>query len=276
MECVNCGKFGHTFRDCKGPVMSFGICAVKFVQEKPMYLMIRRRDSLAYVEFLRGKYKMDAADYIQLLINGMTLEERQRLLSMSFDKLWETLWNNQNTRQFRTECEIARRTFEALKNTGDYYGKLLSTYVSQASSQWNEPEWGFPKGRRALHETELGCALREFNEETGLSQKCVHILKDEASRVEEYTGTNGIPYKQVYFLGICSSENDAIHQPHNRVMNREVGAIGWFSYEDAVVKIRHTNTEKRAMLTALHTDITTTELGVKMRTALEWTYACRR
>jgi len=256
--------------------MSFGICAVKFVQEKPMYLMIRRRDSLAYVEFLRGKYKMDAADYIQLLINGMTLEERQRLLSMSFDKLWETLWNNQNTRQFRTECEIARRTFEALKNTGDYYGKLLSTYVSQAASQWNEPEWGFPKGRRALHETELGCALREFNEETGLSQKCVHILKDEASRVEEYMGTNGIPYKQVYFLGICSSENDAIHQPHNRVMNREVGAIGWFSYEEAVVKIRHTNTEKRAMLTALHTDITTTELGVKMRTALEWTYASKR
>jgi len=274
MECVNCGKLGHTFRDCKGPVMSFGICAIKFNGDTPMYLMIRRRDSLAYVEFLRGKYKMDASSYIQLLINGMTIEEQGRLLVTPFDKLWETLWNNQNTRQFRTECEIARRTFDTLKNTGDCFGKLLATYISQASSRWAEPEWGFPKGRRALHESELACALREFNEETGLPQKCVHILKDEQTRIEEYVGTNGIPYKQVYFLGICNSDNNAQHQPFNRVMNREVGAIGWFTFEQALENIRETNKEKRKLLTDLHTAITTSDLGQKLKTATEWTYAC--
>jgi 8-oxo-dGTP pyrophosphatase MutT (NUDIX family) len=252
--------------------MSFGVCAIKFKEDTPMYLMIRRRDSLAYVEFLRGKYKMDAASYIQLLINGMTLEERGRLLVTSFDKLWETLWNNQNTRQFRTECEIARRAFDTLKNTGDCFGKLLATYISQASTAWNEPEWGFPKGRRALHESELACALREFNEETGMSQKCVQILKDESTRIEEYMGTNGIPYKQVYFMGVCKSDNDATHQPYNRVMNREVGAIGWFTYEQALVNIRETNKEKRKLLSDLHTAITTTDLGQIMKTANEWTY----
>ena len=73
MQCVNCGILGHSFRDCKEPVMSFGICAIKFIDNAPHYLLIRRRDSLAYVEFLRGKYKMNQQEYIQLLLNGMTL-----------------------------------------------------------------------------------------------------------------------------------------------------------------------------------------------------------
>ena len=100
MECVNCGKLGHTFRDCTEPVMSFGICAIKFLEGVPHYLLVRRRDSLCYVEFLRGKYKMDKIDYIHLLINGMTVEERGRLLMKPFEKLWSDLWNGQNTRQF--------------------------------------------------------------------------------------------------------------------------------------------------------------------------------
>ena len=91
MDCGNCGKHGHTFRDCKDPVMSFGICAIKFIDNTPHYLMIRRRDSLAYVEFLRGKYRLDSVHYIETLIQGMTKEERERLQSLPCDKLWEKL-----------------------------------------------------------------------------------------------------------------------------------------------------------------------------------------
>jgi 8-oxo-dGTP pyrophosphatase MutT (NUDIX family) len=32
---------------------------------------------------------------------------------------------------------------------------------------WEEPEWGFPKGRRDTQESDWVCALREFKEETG-------------------------------------------------------------------------------------------------------------
>ena len=108
MDCGNCGKHGHTFRDCREPVTSFGVCAIKLCGETPQYLMIRRRDSLAYVEFLRGKYKLDNIAYITVLMNGMTIEERSRLLSTPFDKLWENLWFGQITRQFRNEYENAK------------------------------------------------------------------------------------------------------------------------------------------------------------------------
>lgn len=271
MECVNCGKIGHSFRECPEPVMSFGICAVKFAEMKPFYLLIRRRDSLGYVEFMRGKYKLDNQVYIQTLLNGMTVEERSRLLAAPFDTLWDTLWNNQNTRQYRNEHEHAKRTFDKIKNTGDVYGKLLTSYIESSTSVWTDAEWGFPKGRRSLNETEQSCAIREFKEETGFPSSILNLMTDEPRVVEEYTGTNGIPYKQFYYVGVCAADTVAAHQPHNRVMNREVGNIGWFPFEEAIAKIRSTNPEKRAALDRLHRRICDEGLGESMRTAMEWT-----
>jgi 8-oxo-dGTP pyrophosphatase MutT (NUDIX family) len=271
MQCVNCGILGHSFRDCKEPVMSFGICAVKFIDNIAHYLLIRRRDSLAYVEFLRGKYKNIQQDYIQLLLNGMTAEERSRLLVNSFDTLWDTLWNNQNTRQYRNEYENAKRTFEGLKNTGDVHGRLLTRYIQDVTSTWTDPEWGFPKGRRTVLESELDCALREFEEETGFPKKSVHFVPDELPLIESYVGTNNIPYKQKYFVGGCTTETLAVIQPNNRIMNREVGGIGWFTYEEAFQKIRETNVEKRALLTLLHARITKEGLHERLANAIEWT-----
>ena len=271
MECVNCAKIGHSFRECREPVMSFGICAVKFLERTPQYLLIRRRDSLGYVEFMRGKYKLDNQAYIQTLLNGMTIEERSRLLASPFDTLWDTLWNNQNTRQYRNEHEHAKRIFEQIKNTGDVYGKLLNSYISGTTTTWTDAEWGFPKGRRSLHESEQSCALREFTEETGFPSRILHVMTDEPRVVEEYTGTNGIPYKQLYYVGVCAADTVAAHQPHNRVMNREVGNIGWFPYADALEKIRPTNPEKRLALERLNRRICDEGLGETMRSSMEWT-----
>lgn len=272
MECVNCGKLGHSFRDCKEPVLSYGIIAVKFIDNEPHYLLICRRDSLSYVEFLRGKYKLDNRDYIQSLLNGMTVEERSRLVGQSFDSLWEALWNGQNTRQFRNEYEVAKRTFECLKNTGDTYGKLLARYIEDSTGSWEEPEWGFPKGRRTLHETPKACALREFEEESGIRRSSVHLL-DGDPIVEEYVGSNGITYKQSYFVGSCVYTTEAVLQTNNRVMRREVGAIGWFPFSEAYTRIRSSNAEKRAMLGVLHHRIMTEGLRETLVSALEWTAA---
>jgi 8-oxo-dGTP pyrophosphatase MutT (NUDIX family) len=257
MECVNCGKYGHSFRDCKEPTSSYGIIAVRicYEDEKPIpeYLLIRRRDSLGYIDFLRGKYSLSNSDYIQILINQMTQIEHTRLLSTPFDSLWTNLWNAQNTRQYRSEYEHAKKTFETIKTTGDIHGKQLHKYISDATARWEDPEWGFPKGRRSPHESELDCALREFCEETGLKQKDICIREDETPECEEYCGTNGIQYRHKYFIGDCIS--DVSVNTNNKVQTREVGAIGWFSFEDAYLKIRPTNPEKRAVLGRIHARI---------------------
>lgn len=255
IKCVNCGNSGHVFRDCKEPVTSYGIIAIKRIDKIPYYLLIRRRDSLSYVEFMRGKYQLSSPDYIQLLINGMTRDEQLRLTSQSFDSLWSALWNNQNTRQFRNEYNAAKRIFEMLRSTGDIHGKLLVKYIEESTHEWYDPEWGFPKGRRTQHETKEACALREFKEETGCDPSIVTFVSGD-EYVEEYTGTNGIRYRQIYYVGVSDSNATAVFQPHNRMMNREVGAIGWFTFEEAYLKIRASNKEKRELLAKLHYQIT--------------------
>lgn len=259
-KCLNCGNSGHAFRDCKEPIMSYGVIAIKYIDNIPYYLLIRRRDSLSYVEFMRGKYDLNNPDYIQLLINGMTRDEQSRLVSQTFESLWSALWNNQNTRQYRNEYNAAKRMFELLRNTGDIRGKLLVKYIDESSKEWGDPEWGFPKGRRMSHETTEACALREFKEETGCDPAIVSLVSGCEGFVEEYVGTNGIRYRQIYYIGVCDSSTKAEFQPYNRVMNREVGAIGWFPFEEAFLKIRYTNKEKRTLLTELHSKITKDKL----------------
>jgi 8-oxo-dGTP pyrophosphatase MutT (NUDIX family) len=254
MECVNCKKRGHSFRDCKEPTSSYGIAAIRYAPYgdaiEPYYLLIRRRDSLAYVDFLRGKYDMSNRAYIETLLNQMTQSELQRLLTRPFDELWTALWNAQNTRQFRLEYENAKRTFDTIRNTGDISGKTLARYIAEVTTRWDEPEWGLPKGRRSPHETEIACALREFSEETGIPTKDVRIREGQVPEVEEYMGTNGIRYRHSYYIADC--ETDASVNVGNRVQTREVGDIGWFTFGEAYLKIRPTNPEKRAALARIH------------------------
>ena len=59
----------------------------------PNFFLVERKDSLSYIEFIRGKYKNPLNhDYIQLLISRMTKEEKKKLLLNDFDTLWKELW----------------------------------------------------------------------------------------------------------------------------------------------------------------------------------------
>lgn len=255
MECANCKKLGHSFRDCKEPTTSYGIVAIRrdSPTDTPRYLLIRRRDSLGYVDFVRGKYTLENTTYIQTLLGQMTRDEQQRLLVTPFDSLWSQLWNGQNTRQFRNEYEFARRMFETLKNTGDIHGRLLAQHIEKLQPTWSEPEWGFPKGRRAVHESEIACAQREFSEETGLAATDIRVRTDESAELEEYVGSNGVKYRHIYYIADCRS--DVRLDKANRVQTREVGDIGWFSFDEAYLRIRSTNPEKRAALGRIHARI---------------------
>ena len=56
--CNNCGKTGHAFHQCKHPITSIGIITFRANTEGIQYLLIRRKDSLGYVDFMRGKISL--------------------------------------------------------------------------------------------------------------------------------------------------------------------------------------------------------------------------
>ena len=91
--CNNCGKQGHTFKQCKNPITSFGVIVFRInpLQQRE-YLMIRRKDTLGYIDFMRGKYSASNQKYILNMIQQMTVQEKYKLKNYSFDELWRDLW----------------------------------------------------------------------------------------------------------------------------------------------------------------------------------------
>ena len=58
MYCNNCGKRGHSFYKCKLPITSYGVIAFRHnpVTGNKEYLMICRKHTLGFIDFMRGKY----------------------------------------------------------------------------------------------------------------------------------------------------------------------------------------------------------------------------
>jgi len=260
--CTNCGLTGHLFRACQSPVMSYGIIAMrgqtgmysteKFCSKRGLLtaierandlqiLLIQRRDSLSFIEFIRGKWSKEDKEYLGRLMRAMTKKEQSKLREMGFEELWTILWG-ETANTYRTDFENAERKYNDLGKEN------LFSLLDENKAQWEEPEWGFPKGRRSKNERDLTCAIREFNEETNLTQANFKIISNIEPLVETFFGSNHIHYCHKYYLAICPHNLEVEFNECNPHMAREIGAIGWFNLEEAVQKIRPDNVEKREIL----------------------------
>ena len=91
--CRNCGKKGHKYKECRNPRLSYGII---LFNDKKQIIMIERKDSISFIEFIRGKYKLGNNEYIQLLFNRMSNLEKEKIKTSTFKELWDNLWYNFN------------------------------------------------------------------------------------------------------------------------------------------------------------------------------------
>ena len=119
--------------------------------------------------------------------------------------------------------------------------------------QYETPEWGFPKGRRNVNETNYKCAIREFVEETAIDPSDIHVFENIEPITEIFYGNNNIQYKHVYYIAYIPNHVNVKLDTNNALMMREIGDIEWFSYTDALQKIRPTNPEKKGILEKVNT-----------------------
>jgi len=251
--CNNCGKQGHLYHQCKIPITSIGLIAFRFHNNEIQYLMICRKDTLGYIDFMRGKYSIFNKDYIMNMLKQMTNEEKKKLKTKTFEELWLEIWGTKSiSSQYKSEESISYEKFNALRNgiTGkNAYD--LSSMVDESNeySIWEEPEWGFPKGRRNFQEKDFDCALREFNEETGYPIRNIATIQNIYPFEEIFTGSNYKSYKHKYYLAFMKDEYTIEMNDYER---SEVSKMEWKSFADCIRSIRPYNLEKLRMLTNIN------------------------
>jgi len=291
--CVNCGEKGHVVKDCDGPITSFGIIAFKMVNSpfdekldkneyldslitheqksrgtininglgkaltypKVKFLMIQRKDTMGYIDFIRGKYPENDEDektrMLNVCLHEMIHHEKNNLLTKTFDELWDDLWVNKNSKTYKNEYALAKTKYEKLD---------IETLVGNSQTRFYFQEFGFPKGRRNMKETNIACAEREFCEETGYTKENYDFIKNYPTIHEEFVGTNGVKYRHIYYL--VKMKDDAPSPKINKsdiLQTGEVQNIGWFSYDECLSIIRPYDTAKINVIKKVHDDI----LGMK-------------
>jgi len=146
------------------------------------FLLIKRKHSLGFLEFIRGRYNIDNVDGIIFLFKQMTPHEINKITIYSFDELWDEVWGD-NKEMYINEYSLSKDKFNKLKNYEDGY-LSLKFYIENVIPTWNNTEWGFPKGRRNVRENDKNCAIREFMEETGFD-KSDFVFLDNIDPLEE-------------------------------------------------------------------------------------------
>ena len=226
------------------------------------FLLIRRKNSLNYVEFIRGKYDINNLDYLETSINFITNEEKEDIKNNNFDTLWKKLWNNNNINsneylESKEKFNLLKSGLYIKKNEINFFVKLEKLMENNVFS-FNEPEWGFPKGRRNLKEKNIECAKREFQEETNLTEEYYNILNIVPFE-ESYTAINSIKYKHIYYIGQINNktsiDNILLLNINNESQKIEIGDIKWFKFKESFNIIRDYNITKKVVLLNLFLDI---------------------
>jgi 8-oxo-dGTP pyrophosphatase MutT (NUDIX family) len=212
------------------------------------FLMIRRKDSFGFIDFIRGKYSTYNIDQVQNIINEMSDAEKKRLLDEPFDSLWIQMWGENPSNQYKNEELLSMKKYLSIKD-GICINNVRTTLIDligTSTTQWKETEWEFPKGRRDFKESDLDCALREFEEETGIPKNELTLIDNVIPFEEIFIGTNHKSYKHKYFL--ASMEYNDNEPNLVNFQKTEVSKLEWKTLSECLESIRPYNLEKKNII----------------------------
>ena len=208
-------------------------------KDKIKFLLIQRKYSFAYVDFIRGKYDENNTNDIIKILSLMTKEEIENIFNNEFLKLWKELWQKTaNYKQFNKEFNISQDKFNNVKN-------IVNINMINMSELYKTPEWGFPKGRKNRNETNIKCAQREFREETNLD-KDQYIVLSKLNTFEELVYSQDTLYRLVYYIALAFEEYEL--QINNIYQTYEVGMMRWVTYDELILCIRDYYKDKIALV----------------------------
>ncbi len=242
------------------PIFSYGIIAFRLnsysVRE---YLLVQRRDTMAYRDLIRGKYcNRPILEICRTYFEEMTTQERLQIQTWSFEQLWTSIWsygieNEQDPQEEQVQSNLHYSTSEQYLRAEQKFKALDLAYLSNlvGPSQYQEPEYGFPKGRPTRHESNLDTAMREFTEEVDLdaTDRNNVIVVSDSPLEERFVATNGLTYSHTYYLAelVCKDYIPQVN-PSNLQQQCEIGSLFFATLDQALHRFRSYDRAKKQVL----------------------------
>jgi ADP-ribose pyrophosphatase YjhB (NUDIX family) len=227
---------------------SIGIILVNLgnVNYSSEVLLVHKRYTYEFNEFVNGNYiylhndpskffikKKYTIMSVEALLEHMTTDELLDIMSLNFEQMWYRICLNvdkedpfyiKKFNKFKTEFldyDNGKKLINMIKNT-KFRGTLL---------------WEIPKGRKVNNkESDIDCAIREVEEETGIKKEDYKIIPNIKKKVSYIS--NNVKYVFIYFIGIINNTfmkrraSANIYQRQSLLKDiREISDIGWFNMQ---------------------------------------------
>ena len=181
---------------------SYGIACCKSTSTGVVLLLIKKRFTYAYFDFVFGKYDVKDTRKLRDLFGRMTYWEKMLIMEGDFNNMWNRLMNtNKNVKFVKSDIEncysAKKQRFESLFRSDQR--KLREALHNTPIA---DPIWELPKGHPIKGEKPIDTAIREFKEETGGTLADYDILYDCRPIVQSYkSGKN--THIVTYFLAVA-------------------------------------------------------------------------
>lgn len=214
-----------------------------------LFLLVERKDTVGFLNIVQGAYP-EIEPYrtkkINRFLGELTCEEREKLTTWAFVKLWEIAGSD------KKNVDKAQAKFSNLN---------IEHLISNSTCHYEEADFLMPKGRLKYGENTRQCALREFSEETGYHRNDVDLL-DVPPYTEQFTGTDGKMYRNVFYVARLREDariNTRLGDDPNQT--KEVRNIGWFNLEECKQIMRDYHQDKKNILEMVHTSLSRSAVG---------------
>lgn len=206
--------------------LSIGIICIRYNKIKKDYefLMIRRRTTYAFLDFINQKYNNNDHDRLTYLFNNMTLDEKIIIASKDFSYIWRYAKPyDQSVKTYYYKCS---NYFD--DNFGKPNDKRLFNLLSNTKNV--EIEYEFPKGRKNYMERDLDTGIREFEEETKISKSDIKIIPN--FQIKRIFKADNVMYKYKFYLAFQNEYNDVKLQFNDKEQLIEISNMKWLTLKE--------------------------------------------
>ena len=212
-----------------------------FIKENLRFLLITKKFSYAYYDFIHSRYHISQNGKIAKLLNEMSQKEFDDVILKTYKDLWKTLHN--------TECsDINEKKFNEVKR------KIKANDLILNKEHFTYPEWEFPKGSKNIDDIDdLHTAIREFKEETNLTDDDFIVYNNINPIIEKFIGSDEKNYIYYYYIALI---NPNVEIKNYNKSTLESDNIGFYSYDTAYNNFnRPLQYERRKILECIFNDI---------------------